>query len=149
LLVCPEGHPSSGLHKAAPWGALRRPEGLAAAPFQSHGLTRSPARSEDHACIQAEPSASRRSLQRSEDLIRFQQEPSVRSSVGSVRKPHSPRFVAAGLAPKTARSEDLSFFGSIAVDLVRRLPRSEEQAGSRAGSIASADPRSGPEGLLL
>ena len=90
-----------------------------------------------------------RSLRRPEDLFRFQQEPPVRPSVGSVRRPRFPRFVAAGLVPKMARSEDLSFSGAIAVDLVRRLPRSEERASSRAGSIASSDSRSGPEGLLL
>jgi hypothetical protein len=34
-----------------------------------------------------------------------------RPSVGSVRKPRSPRFVAAGLVPRWARSEDLALLG--------------------------------------
>ena len=72
-----------------------------------------------------------------------------RHTSGSVRRPRSPRSNAAGLVPRMVGSEDLSFTGSRAVDLVRRLPRPEDQENAAAGSIASAGSRIGPEGPLL
>jgi hypothetical protein len=97
-----------------------------------------------------EPSASHRSLPRSEDLVRFQQEPPGSSLGGLGPKTKAllgalpPVSSLGGLDPKTK-----ALLRSRAVDLVRRLPRSEDQRNSRAGSIASAGTRNGPEGPSL
>jgi hypothetical protein len=73
------GSPVPWARVAKPEGSVRQSRRSGSLPSRSHGFVRAPARSEDHACFQTEPSASRGSLPRSEDLVRFQQEPPVSS----------------------------------------------------------------------